>query len=140
MARFTTTRTLRFGDCDPAGIAYFPSYFNLLNGVAEEWWTELGYPWRDLFQRRKISLPTVRLDSQFRAPGYMGDSLIFSFEIAALGARSMTLQHTVDREATLLWQATQVVVATSLDTHQSIAWPDDIRAVLQSFQESSSHV
>jgi 4-hydroxybenzoyl-CoA thioesterase len=36
MARFETTRVLRFGDCDPAGIAYYPRYFDLLNGVVED--------------------------------------------------------------------------------------------------------
>jgi 4-hydroxybenzoyl-CoA thioesterase len=137
MARFETTRILRFGDCDPAGIAYFPSYFHFLNGVAEEWWERLGYSWRDLIQRRRVGLPTVQLDTRFLAPGFMGDSLLFSLEIASLGSRSLTLEYQVFRDDTLLWRATQVVVATSLDTHQSIAWPDDIRAALQSFQETS---
>ena len=87
MTAFTTTRILRFGDCDPAGIAYFPSYFHFLNGVHEEWWQSIGFPWRDMFQNRRIGLPTVQLD-----------------------------------------------------THKSIAWPEDILAALRSFQESSDHV
>ncbi len=49
----------------------------------------------------------------------------------------MTLDYTVCRDGTPLWKATQVVVATSLDTHKSIAWPDDMLAALRSFQESS---
>jgi 4-hydroxybenzoyl-CoA thioesterase len=136
MNQFETKRTLRFGDCDPAGIAYFPNYFHILNGVIEEWWTELGFPWRDLFTTRRIGLPTVQLDTQFLAPSFMADVLIFRLEITKLGSRSMTLRHTVSRDETLLWQATQVVVATSLDTHKSIVWPDDVLAALQSFQES----
>jgi hypothetical protein len=32
---FSFDRELRFGDCDPSGIAYFPSYLNILNGVVE---------------------------------------------------------------------------------------------------------
>ena len=136
MADFATLRTLRFGDCDPAGIAYFPFYFHFLNGVVEEWWTTLGFPWRVLIQERRIGLPTVKLDTDFLAPGFMGDILHFSFEITALGSRSMTLEHSVARDETLLWRATQVVVATDLDTHQSIAWPDDIRAALRIFQEA----
>jgi 4-hydroxybenzoyl-CoA thioesterase len=136
MACFETTRTLRFGDCDPAGIAYFPNYFHFLNGVTEEWWATLGFPWRDLIQQRRIGLPTVQLDTRFHAPGLMGDCLSFALEIASLGSRSMKLNYTVTRDHTLLWRATQVVVATSLDTHQSIPWPDDVLAALQSFQES----
>lgn len=137
MSRFETTRVLRFGDCDPAGIAYFPSYFHFLNGVTEEWWEALGFPWRDLFQKRKVGLPTVQLNTRFLAPGFMGDVLSFTLEISELGSRSMTLEYTVSRDETPLWKATQVVVATSLDTHQSINWPGDMRAALQSFQESS---
>ena len=137
MSRFETTRILRFGDCDPAGIAYFPSYFNFLNGVTEEWWGTLGFPWRDMFQNRKVALPTAQLDTRFLAPGFMGDELTFALEISALGSRSMTLDYDVSRDGTLLWKATQVVVATSLETHKSIAWPDDMLAALRSFRESS---
>jgi 4-hydroxybenzoyl-CoA thioesterase len=137
---FETTRTLRFGDCDPAGIAYFPSYFHFLNGVTEEWWETLGFPWRDLFQTRKIGLPTVQLDTRFLAPGFMGDVLIFALAISELGARSMTIDYAVSRDGTPLWKATQVVVATSLETHKSIAWPDDMLAALRSFQEASADV
>lgn len=140
MSRFETTRILRFGDCDPAGIAYFPSYFHFLNGVHEEWWASIGFPWRDLFEKRRIGLPTVQLDTQFLAPGFMGDGLTFSFEIASFGSRSMTLKHQVERGETLLWQATQTVVATSLDSHKSIVWPDDMRAAIQCFQEAPADV
>lgn len=140
MSRFATLRILRFGDCDPAGIAYFPNYFHFLNGVVEEWWEMLGFPWRQLFQERRIGLPTVQLDTQFLAPGFLGDRLTFSFEIAKLGSRSMTLQHQVTRDEILLWQATQIVVATSLDTHKSIVWPEDILEVLRSFKEAAADV
>jgi 4-hydroxybenzoyl-CoA thioesterase len=140
MARFETTRTLRFGDCDPAGIAYFPSYFHFLNGVTEEWWGSLGVPWRDMFERRRIGLPTVQLNTRFLAPGFMGDELTFALEITELGSRSLTLDYQVSRDGTPLWQATQVVVATSIDTHKSIPWPDDMLAALRSFREASAHV
>ena len=136
MSRFQTTRILRFGDCDPAGIAYFPSYFHFLNGVMEEWWGSLGFSWRELIQKRRIGLPTVQLDTQFLAPGFMEDELTFTIEITTLGSRSLTVRHTVTRGEMLLWRATQTIVATSLDTNGSIAWPDDIRAALRSFQEA----
>ena len=42
---FRTSRPLRFGDCDPSGIAYFPSYLNILVGVLEEFFAEIGAPW-----------------------------------------------------------------------------------------------
>ena len=42
MPGFSTTRTLAFGDCDPSGIAYFPSYLDLMVGVLEAFFAEIG--------------------------------------------------------------------------------------------------
>jgi 4-hydroxybenzoyl-CoA thioesterase len=136
MALFETTRVLRFGDCDPAGIAYFPHYFDLLNGVVEDWWGSMGVPWKVLFGQRRIGLPTVRFEVDFRAPAFLGDELRFSLAVARVGGKSVKLDHAVRRGDTMLWQCMQTLVATSLDTHKSIAWPDDLRAALVSFQEA----
>lgn len=137
MASFETTRVLRFGDCDPAGIAYFPRYFDLLNGVVEDWWSAMGHPWKILFGRRRIGLPTVRFEADFRAPAFLEDELHFSLSIKHIGTRSVELRHFVRRDGKVLWQASQILVATSLETHRSIAWPDDLRAALFSFQEGT---
>src|SRR5262245_29528619 len=136
MARFQAIRVLRFGDCDPAGIAYFPRYFDLLNGVVEDWWNAMGLPWRTLLGERRIGLPTVRFEAEFRAPALLGDELRFSLAVKRIGSKSVDLDHAVQRDATPLWQCSQVLVATSLATHRSIAWPADIRAALVSFQEA----
>jgi 4-hydroxybenzoyl-CoA thioesterase len=136
MARFEATRVLRFGDCDPAGIAYYPRYFDLLNGVVEDWWISMGVPWKVLFGVRHIGLPTVRFEVDFRAPAFLEDELRFSLSIKRIGSKSVELDHVVQRSMTTLWQCAQTLVATSLDTHRSIAWPDDLRAALVSFQEA----
>ncbi len=136
MARFEAIRVLRFGDCDPAGIAYYPRYFDLLNGVVEDWWASMGVPWRTLFGERRIGLPTVRFEVEFRAPAFLEDELRFMLSVKRIGGKSVELDHVVQRGATTLWQCAQTLVATSLDTHRSIAWPDDIRAALVTFQEA----
>jgi 4-hydroxybenzoyl-CoA thioesterase len=135
MASFTTLRKVGFGDCDPSGIAYFPSYLNLLNGVVEAWWSSLGLPWRELIVSRRIGLPTVHLDIDFLSPGLFGDDILFVLRVEKIGAKSLTLTHTVDRDGTQLWRARQVVVVTSLDTHSATDWPDDLRRAVTSFME-----
>src|SRR5277367_1866225 len=102
MSRFVTERVLRFGDCDPAGIAYFPRYFDMLNGVVEEWWGDLGFPWSRLIGERRLGLPTVRFETDFRAPALHGDRLRFSLGIDDVGSRSLTLSHLIHRADTLL--------------------------------------
>lgn len=133
MSSYTTTRTLRFGDCDPSGIAYFPAYFHHLVGVVEEFCGAIGSPWPDLISRQRIGTPTVRLDATFGAAGFHGDTLDWSLRVEHVGRSSLTLAHTVRRGDTELWRAAQIVVATSLDTHQSIPWPDALRAALTRF-------
>jgi len=34
---FTRTVPIRFSHCDPAGIVYFPHYFDMFNGLIEDW-------------------------------------------------------------------------------------------------------
>ena len=130
MTAFRTQRPLRFGDCDPSGIAYFPAYFNLLVGVVEEFFDSIGSPWRPMIQERRIGVPTVKLDVTFSAPSMFGDTLDWGVRVMKVGRSSLTLQHTISRSGTQLWDATQVLVATTLDTHKSIKWPDDVRAML----------
>ena len=130
MTAFRTQRPLRFGDCDPSGIAYFPAYFNLLVGVVEEFFTVIGSAWRPMIEGRRIGVPTVKLDVTFSAPSMFGDTLDWEVRVMKVGRSSVTLQHAISRGGTQLWNATQVLVATTLDTNKSIAWPDDIRAML----------
>lgn len=130
MAAFSTTRTLAFGDCDPSGIAYFPSYLDLMVGVMEAFFAEIGHSWPQMIAGQRIGTPTVTLDLTFEKPGFHGDVLTFHLDVTALGRSSLDLAHRVEREGEVLWRAKQRIVATSLDTHRAIPWPDDLREAL----------
>ena len=134
---FRTSRPLRFGDCDPSGIAYFPAYLNILVGVLEEFFGSVGAPWQELIAERRIGTPTVSLDLTFVHPGFHGDTLDFALSVRRVGRSSLDLEHTISAAGTLLWSARHRVVATSLDTHKSLAWPDDLRAALEKRLETS---
>jgi 4-hydroxybenzoyl-CoA thioesterase len=127
---FTIKKPLRFGDCDPSGIAYFPSYLNILVGVLEDFFASLGFPWKAMTDERRIGVPTVRLDVTFHRPGFQGDELDFALAVHGIGRSSLDMEHTVSARGIVLWTAKHRIVATSLDTHASLAWPDDIRASL----------
>ena len=130
MPGFSTTRTLAFGDCDPSGIAYFPSYLDLMVGVLEAFFAEIGHPWPQMISDQRIGTPTVTLDLTFERPGLHGDVLIFHLDVTAVGRSSLDLSHRIEREGEVLWRASQRIVATSLDTHRAIPWPDDLRQAL----------
>lgn len=134
---FRLSRPLRFGDCDPSGIAYFPSYLNILAGVLEELFASIGAPFRELIDKRRIGTPTVRLDLAFVHPGFHGDTLDFELFVRRVGRSSLDLEHKVSAGGRPLWSARHSVVATSLNTHKSIVWPDDIRAALEERLETT---
>lgn len=134
---FTTLRPLRFGDCDPSGIAYFPSYLHLLVGVTEEFFEALGFPWPALMTARGIALPTVRLDVTFSRPGRHGDMLEFVLGVRRIGTSSLDFAHQISIGGTLCWAAEQRVVATEIAAHRSCPWPDDIRSALEHQLEAS---
>ncbi|MGV6876158.1 acyl-CoA thioesterase [Pseudochelatococcus sp. B33] len=127
---FETSRPLRFGQCDPAGIAYFPSYIDMLVGVTEDFFAHIGASWTALVRERHIGVPTVRLDATFVKPAFHGDRLDFTLRVAGLGRSSLDFAHHVAVGGDTVWTASQRLVATSLDSHRPIPWPDDIRTRL----------
>lgn len=131
MTAFSFDRELRFGDCDPSGIAYFPSYLNTLNGVVEEFWAKIGFPWPGLITVRKIGTPTVHLTCDFSRPSVFGDLLTFELRVGRVGRASLHLTHVVSGNDGMRWRARQILAATSLVDHRALPWPDDIRAALE---------
>jgi 4-hydroxybenzoyl-CoA thioesterase len=131
MTQFSFDRELRFGDCDPSGIAYFPSYLNILNGVVEEFWATIGFPWPGLIKVRKIGTPTVHLTCDFSKPSMFGDLLTFKVRIGRVGRASLHLEHVISGADGMRWRARQILAATSLVDHHAVPWPDDVRAALE---------
>ena len=129
---FVREKRLHFSDCDPAGIVFYPNYFVMFNDLMETWVDEgLGIGFEKLVIQRGIGMPTVRLEADFKAVSRMGDDVRLSLAVEHLGTRSLTLAlacHSFGGE--LRMAVKQVIVTTSLQTHQAIAVPDDMREAI----------
>lgn len=129
---FQRPHRIRFSECDPAGIVFYPQYFVLFNDLLEAWIDELitiGFTGYILDQR--WGLPTVRLEADFKAISRMGDDVILTLRVKRLGGRSMTLGlecRSADGE--LRMQVLQTVVSTDLHTHRAIPIPEPLRLAL----------
>jgi len=131
---FARERLIRFSDCDPAGIVFYPQYFVMFNGLVEDWVDEgLGIGFRTLVIERRIGLPTVRLEADFRAVSQMGDRVELSLQVERLGSRSLTLDSrcTSADNGQLRMQMRQVLVTTSLESHQAVEIPHDVREAIE---------
>jgi 4-hydroxybenzoyl-CoA thioesterase len=132
--RFETARTVRFADCDPAGIVFFPQYLVMLNTLVEEWFDEaLHIPYAQLIGERRLGLPTVRLEVDFTAVSRHGERLEQRLTVVRAGRSSLELQLEFLGGDELRLRARQVLVCTSLLTHRPQPLPDDVRAALQPY-------
>ena len=128
---FTTIRELRFGDCDISGTAYFPAYLDILNGVNEEFWTHIGYPWHEIIWKDRWGTPTVHLTCDFSIPSLFGQTLRFDLRVVRVGRSSVTLKHEISCDGEKRWNSTQVLAASDLDKHTSVPWPTEVKATLE---------
>ena len=131
-AAFQRPRQIRFTDCDPAGIVFYPQYFVMFNDLVEQWVDEaLGIGYRNLIMERRVGLPTVRVEADFRAISRMGDAVTLSLAVERLGGRSLTLNlHCQGTEGAIRMHMRQVIVTTSLVTLHAIDIPSDLRAAI----------
>jgi 4-hydroxybenzoyl-CoA thioesterase len=126
-------RPIRFDEADPAGIVFFARYANFAHEAIESFFGDLegGYP--ALIQKRRIGLPIVHLEADFRVPLRYGDKLRVETSCTKLGTTSATLTHEMKNADTLELCALvrQVVVTVALDSFRSTAMPADVRAKLE---------
>ncbi|MGO4570865.1 acyl-CoA thioesterase [Microvirga sp. 2TAF3] len=128
---------VRFSHCDPAGIVYFARYFDMFNGVVEDWFGEaLGIDYHAMIGPRRVGLGFVSAAAEFSRPGFMGDQLECAVVVQRIGRTSLTFRIHAFREEEPVLVARFVMVTTSLETHRSIPLPDDLRAALERYQET----
>lgn len=132
---FISTRRVRFADCDAAGIVFFPRYFEMLNGVVEDWFAgPLGVSFRELHQDRNVSVPTAAVEARFIAPSRLEDDLTFNLTVTRLGGASCGLRHRITAGDHLRFEATQTIVYVGASLKPE-AWPDALRTRIAPFVE-----
>lgn len=134
--RFARPHRIRFSECDPAGIVFYPQYFVLFNDLLEAWIDAmLPIGFHGWILERRHGLPTVRLEAEFKAISRMGDEVELSLEVVRVGGKSITLRlacHGQDRG--LRMEVLQTVVTTSLLTHEAVLVPEELRAAIAADQ------
>jgi 4-hydroxybenzoyl-CoA thioesterase len=126
--------TVRFQHCDPAGIVFYPRYFEMVNTCVETWFEqELGVSYGSMHLERDIGVPTVQLDSRFVRPSRLEDRLILRLEMTQLTSKSVTVLIKVLGEEELRAEFTVTLVLVDLKAMSSITWQQqpDIYAALQ---------
>lgn len=136
--------TVYWGHCDPAGIVYFPRFFDMFHEAMESWFTVcLQAPYDDVIVRRKVGFPSVHTEADFKKPTAFGESIVIELRLEALGRSSMRLAYTIrgaDDPSDVRGTGATVCAVMDLDPEsesyrRSMPLPDDLRAAMQAFKD-----
>lgn len=132
---FSTPISIRFAHCDPAGIVFYPRYFELINGVVEDWCAQaLGMSFHEMHMVQGIGLPTVHVETNFVKSSVLGDELIAELRVLKLGRASLTLEIVMkgaDEDVRLT--ANLVLVMAQVKERKAIALPHTLREQMQQY-------
>lgn len=138
-ALWRTRVAIRFSHCDPAGIVYTPVYFDLFNGVIEDWFADaLGLSYHDLIRERRLGLGYAQAACDFLQPSQMGDHLDVAVTVAEIGGASYKLVLHAMKNGHEAVRGHFVTVTTDLDARKARPIPDDLRAALTRYQASAA--
>lgn len=87
---FKTEVLVRFADCDPAGIVFYPRFLEMFNNLVEDWCNAgLKFSFNDIVIKNGWGLPTVHLEADFLAPCRLGEVLMAKLYVRKIGTSSI---------------------------------------------------
>ena len=130
--------TVHWGDCDPAGIVFFPNFSRWMDQASLAFFGACGLPpWRELERTRGIvGTPLLEIHTKFMRPATYGETIEVHTTIEEWAAKTFRHRHVVRRGDTVLCEGTEVrafVVRDPADATRikAIPVPEDIRALCQ---------
>ncbi len=128
--RFEKPQKVLFRHCDPAGIIFYPRYFEMVNDLVEAFFDEaLGWPFEELLPTQGV--PTAEIRLRFTAPSRHGDHLRLQMEVTRLGRASMGLAFRAFSEADQLRFEGESVLVHIDPEGKPQPWPEAIRVKIE---------
>jgi len=125
-----------FGDCDPAGIVFFPNFSKWMDASSFNFFRQCGVPpWRELVKTTGIiGNPLLEIRTTFKRPATYGDVIQVHTSIDEWREKTFVQRHIVKRGDDLLCEGTEtrafcVRVPGDEFRIKAIPVPDDIKAM-----------
>jgi 4-hydroxybenzoyl-CoA thioesterase len=127
---------VQFGDCDPAGIVFFPNFSRWMDQASLAFFMACGIPpWRELVKTRGIiGTPLLEIHTRFVSPATYGEHLTVTTTVEHWAAKTLTQRHVIRRGETLICEGTEVRAFCIRDPEnperiKAIPVPEDLRAL-----------
>lgn len=85
-----TAVTIRFGDCDPAGVIFYPRAIELAHAAVEELITRSAIGWKAWFASPLHSAPIRHAEAEFLLPVRAGDTVTLRPGVERVGEASVS--------------------------------------------------
>jgi len=135
MLKNTLAIRIEWGDCDPAGITFYPNYFRWFDQGAWRLFEAAGFYPGDLIRDRGMYIPLVDASAQFRRPGNLGDDLLQESWVVEWREKMFVVKHVVRCEGETLLEGSELRACVIKDPgdprrFRSLPVPPEIRAAL----------
>ena len=127
---------VQFGDCDPAGIVFFPNFSRWMDEASLAFFMACGVPpWRELVKTRGIiGTPLLEIHTRFMRPATYGETIEVQTTVEEWMAKTFRHRHVVRRGDTVLCEGTELRAFCIKDPQdperiKAIPVPEDIKAL-----------
>jgi 4-hydroxybenzoyl-CoA thioesterase len=135
---FTRSVPIRFSHCDPAGIVYFPHYFDMFNSLIEDWYgQELGYDYAELITGG-YGFPFVHIECDFKIPSRIGEVIDLTLLIEDVGRSSLAIAIVCHRDTVVRLRARMVTAMMSLETKKAVPMPQGLREAIETYRRRTA--
>jgi 4-hydroxybenzoyl-CoA thioesterase len=125
-----------FGDCDPAGIVFYPNFAKWMDASSMNFFVQCGVPlWRELVKTRGIiGTPLLEIHTKFMRPATYGESLQIHTSVIKWRYKVFMHKHVVMRGGELLCEGTETRAfcrrqPDNPERIKAIPVPQDIKAL-----------
>ena len=121
-----------FGDCDPAGIVFFPNFSRWMDSASLAFFMQCGVaPWRELAKTRGIiGTPLLEINTKFHKAATYGERLMVTTHVEEWRAKVFVQIHRITRARATggddpICEGREVRAFVKRDEHD----PDRLRAI-----------
>ncbi|MHA7773510.1 acyl-CoA thioesterase [Roseibium sp. M-1] len=131
---FVLEQPILFKHCDPAGIVFYPRYFEMMNDCVETFFDRLvGWPFKEI--HKDGAIPTAEIRTQFKAPSRLGDQLALTLAITRVGRTSCGIAITADCAGDRRFETELTLVNVNAGGRPAV-WPEKVKNRFQEIKES----
>ena len=107
MRAHTRTVRIEWGDCDPAGIVFYPRYFAMFDASTQDLFERvLGLRKRGIIAAYDIvGIPMVDTRARFLIPSAFGDEVTIESEVTTFRRSSFDIRHRLLKDGALAVEA-----------------------------------